>query len=159
MPEVIDMSLGKLAYCPRTTLPVLILESADGSCFLPVFVSYPEWGLLTHPSAPGPWLEPALWPVVEGFLEAFRAEVREVFVERRDSLFLSRITVGGALGQRVLTTRAGEGIALALRTGAPIRARRDQVLTRGEPPRPGGREEDDSLLQWVSGARPRDFSL
>lgn len=48
MSGLIEVSLKKLALCPRTSLPILILESLDGARFLPVWVTYPEWAVLAQ---------------------------------------------------------------------------------------------------------------
>ncbi len=69
----IEVSLKKLALCPRTSLPILILESLDGARFLPVWVTYPEWAVFAQQPMQEVALEPAFWPIVVGLLRAGKA--------------------------------------------------------------------------------------
>jgi hypothetical protein len=130
MSEWIEMGCKKMGYCSQTALPVLILESRDQCHFLPVFVTYPEWTLLSCPGYPDLTMEAALWPVVDGLLEALESKVTEVRVRREGTTFFGNLVIDGFLGERVLETRAGEAIAVALRTSAPIYVWREQAVER-----------------------------
>ena len=132
MLERIEMACKKMGYCSKTALPVLILVSRDQSHFLPVFVSYPEWTLLSGPGHSDWTMDAALWPVVDGLLGALQAKVTEVWVHRDETTFSGHVVIDGFLGERVLDTRAGEAVAVALRTGAPIYVEREQAIERSE---------------------------
>ncbi len=152
MSDLVEMTLKKLTYCPRTYLPILILESVDGSSFMPVLVSYPEWELLTHKDFGNLWYGPALWPLVKGLLVAFQADIREITIEQEETRFAGQIVIDSVYGMRIVNTRAGEAIAVAERCGAPIRMRCDRLLKRGSHPDPQCGEGDPERFGCLAGA-------
>ena len=127
----IEVFLKKLSFYPRTSLPILILESLDGARFLPEWVTYPEWTVLAQQPMQEVALEPAFWPIAVGLLRAGAASVRDVSIEREGSRYIAWLTIEDVQGERKLKTRAGEAIAPAGKANAPIRARVDQLVVRG----------------------------
>ena len=158
MSGLIEVSLKKLALCPRTSLPILILESLDGARFLPVWVTYPEWAVLAQQPMQEVAQEPAFWPIVVGLLRTGEASVRDVSIEREGSRYAAWITIEDVQGERKLKTRAGEAIALAGKANAPIHARVDQLVVK-ECDIPVGTDGDGrEWSDWLKQVRPEDFS-
>ena len=103
--------------------PIVLLKTADGNKFLPIWIGHPEAAAilmkLQGASTPRPMTHDLVTEVL-GQLEA--KIVRIAVTELRENTFYAMITVAIDGSEIELDSRPSDAIALAVRSGAPIYA-------------------------------------
>ncbi len=108
--------------------PIVLLKTADGSKFLPIWIGHPEAAAilmkLQGSSAPRPMTHDLLTDIL-GRLQA--QVVRITVTELRENTFYAAITVLQDGSEIEVDSRPSDAIALAVRADAPIYAA-DEVI-------------------------------
>ena len=101
--------------------PIVLLKTADGNKFLPIWIGHPEAAAilmkLQGASTPRPMTHDLLTDML-GQLEA--RVIRITVTELRDSTFYASITIQQDGSEVEIDSRPSDAIALAIRADAPI---------------------------------------
>ena len=108
--------------------PIVLLKTADGNKFLPIWIGHPEAAaiLMKLQSASTP--RPMTHDLVTDMLDQLGAQVTRITVtELRENTFYAQITVQQDGSEVDIDSRPSDAIALAIRSDAPIFAA-DEVI-------------------------------
>ena len=108
--------------------PIVLLRTADGNKFLPIWIGHPEAAaiLMKLQSATTP--RPMTHDLVTDMLDQLGAQVVRITVtELRENTFYAQITVQQDGSEVEIDSRPSDAIALAIRADAPIFAA-DEVI-------------------------------
>ncbi|HSL63624.1 MAG TPA: bifunctional nuclease family protein [Gaiellaceae bacterium] len=108
--------------------PIVLLKTADGNKFLPIWIGHPEAAAilmkLQNASTPRPMTHDLFTDVLSQ-LDA--RVVRVTVTELRESTFFAQITVQQDGSEIEIDSRPSDAIALAIRVDAPIFAADDVI--------------------------------
>ena len=108
--------------------PIVLLKTAEGNKFLPIWIGHPEAAaiLMKLQSASTP--RPMTHDLVTDMLDQLGAQVTRITVtELRENTFYAQITVQQDGSEVDIDSRPSDAIALAIRSDAPIFAA-DEVI-------------------------------
>jgi uncharacterized protein len=108
--------------------PIVLLKTADGNRFLPIWIGHPEAAaILTKLQSQAP-PRPMTHDLLSDLLEQLEAQVVRITVtELRENTFYAQITVQQDGREIEVDSRPSDAIALAIRAEAPIFAA-DRVI-------------------------------
>lgn len=158
---MVEMSIYGVSFDLVGKQPIVLLRTADGSRYLPIWVGHPEAAAilmkLQEKTAPRPLTHDLLLNVL-GVLDA---EVLRVTVtELRNNTFHATITLRHDGAEIEVDSRSSDALALAIRAGAPIYAS-DEVVAESaiEFDENGQSEEDmvDEFKQFLDSVSADDF--
>ena len=108
--------------------PIVLLKTADGNRFLPIWIGHPEAAAILMKLQNASTPRPMTHDLVADILTQLDVEVTRITVtELRENTFFARITVQQNGSEFEVDSRPSDAIALAVRTDAPIFAA-DQVI-------------------------------
>ena len=108
--------------------PIVLLKTADGNRFLPIWIGHPEAAAILMKLQGASTPRPMTHDLVADMLEQLDAHVVRITVtELRDSTFYASITVQQNGSEIEIDSRPSDAIALAVRAGARIFAA-DEVI-------------------------------
>ncbi|MBV8259052.1 MAG: bifunctional nuclease family protein [Actinobacteria bacterium] len=108
--------------------PIVLLKTADGNKFLPIWIGHPEAAaiLMKLQSQPAP--RPMTHDMMSDMLDQLGAQIARITVtELRENTFYAQITVVQDGQEIEVDSRPSDAIALAIRAEAPIFAA-DRVI-------------------------------
>src|SRR6476619_3928396 len=112
--------------------PIVLLKTADGNTFLPIWIGHPEAAAILMNLQGTEPPRPMTHDLATSIIASLDAEVRQVTVtELRDSTFYALITLVRNGTEIQLDARTSDAIALALRTDAKIYAADDVIEETG----------------------------
>jgi len=158
---MVEMSIYGVSFDLVGKQPIVLLRTADGSRYLPIWVGHPEAAAilmkLQEKTAPRPLTHDLLLNVL-GVLDA---EVLRVTVtELRNNTFHAAITLRHDGTEIEVDSRSSDALALAIRAGVPIYAS-DEVVAESaiEFDETGQSEEDmvHEFKQFLDSVSADDF--
>ena len=143
--------------------PIVLLKTADGNKFLPIWIGHPEAAAilmkLQGATTPRPMTHDLVTEIL-GQLEA--TVVRIAVTELRDNTFYAQITVQMNGTEIDVDSRPSDAIALAIRADAPIFAADDVIEESAiefEGEEVNEEEMVDEFKQFLDNATPDEFAL
>ena len=101
--------------------PIVLLKTADGNKFLPIWIGHPEAAAILMKLQGASTPRPMTHDLVTDILSQLDAQVVRITVtELRDSTFYAQITVAQDGSEIEIDSRPSDAIALAIRAEAPI---------------------------------------
>jgi uncharacterized protein len=101
--------------------PIVLLKTADGNKFLPIWIGHPEAAAILMKLQGASTPRPLTHDLVADILEQLDAEVTKITVtELRDNTFYASITVQQNGSEIEIDSRPSDAIAIAVRSDAPI---------------------------------------
>lgn len=101
--------------------PIVLLKTADGNKFLPIWIGHPEAAAILMKLQSQVPPRPMTHDLLSDMLEQLGAQVIRITVtELRENTFYAQITVAQDGGEIEIDSRPSDAIALAIRTEAPI---------------------------------------
>jgi uncharacterized protein len=101
--------------------PIVLLKTADGNKFLPIWIGHPEAAAILMKLQGASTPRPMTHDLVTEMLSQLDAQVVRITVtELRDSTFYAQITVAQDGSEIEIDSRPSDAIALAIRAEAPI---------------------------------------
>ncbi|MBD0330358.1 MAG: bifunctional nuclease family protein [Thermoleophilia bacterium] len=101
--------------------PIVLLKTADGNKFLPIWIGHPEAAAILMKLQGASTPRPMTHDLVADILAQLEAQVVRIAVtELRDNTFYAEITVQQDGSEIQIDSRPSDAIALALRADAPI---------------------------------------
>ena len=139
--------------------PIVLLKTADGNKFLPIWIGHPEAAaILMKLQGPAP-PRPMTHDLLADMLEQLDAEIIRVTVtELRESTFYASITVQQNGTEYEIDSRPSDAIALALRAEAPIFAA-DDVIEESGIEFENEEEVVDEFKKFLDQVSPDEFAL
>ena len=103
--------------------PIVLLKTADGNRFLPIWIGHPEAAAILMKLQGATTPRPMTHDLVADILAQLDAHVVRITVtELRESTFYAQITVQQDGSEVEIDSRPSDAIALAIRSDAPIYA-------------------------------------
>ncbi len=130
--------------------PIVLLKTADGNRFLPIWIGHPEAAaiLMKLQSASTP--RPMTHDLFSDTLDQLGAQVTRITVtELRENTFYAQITVQLDGSEIEVDSRPSDAIALAIRSEAPIYAA-DDVIEESAIEFEGEEVDEEELEQEVT---------
>jgi len=135
--------------------PIVLLKTADGNKFLPIWIGHPEAAAILMKLQSQAPPRPMTHDLVSDMLEQLGAQiVRITFTELRENTFYAQITVQQDGSEIEIDSRPSDAIALAIRAEAPIFAA-DRVIEESAIEFEGDEIDQDRLYEEV--AKFRNF--
>src|SRR4029077_2311938 len=108
--------------------PIVLLKTADGNRFLPIWIGHPEAAAILMKLQGASTPRPMTHDLVTDMLEQLDAQVIRITVtELKESTFYASITVQQNGSEVEIDSRPSDAIALAVRAEAPIFAADDVI--------------------------------
>jgi hypothetical protein len=108
--------------------PIVLLKTADGNKFLPIWIGHPEAAAILMKLQSQAPPRPMTHDLLSDMLEQLGAQITRITVtELRENTFYAQITLQQDGGEIEIDSRPSDAIALAIRAEAPIFAA-DRVI-------------------------------
>ena len=139
--------------------PIVLLKTADGNKFLPIWIGHPEAAAILVKLQNATTPRPMTHDLVADMLGQLEAEVVSIAVtELRESTFYARITLLLNGSEIEIDSRPSDAIALAVRAGAKIYAADDVIEESGiEFEGEGGENEEIAGVTPLADLDPDEF--
>jgi uncharacterized protein len=136
--------------------PIVLLKTADGSQFLPIWIGHAEAAAILMKLQGSTPVRPLTHDLLSSILGQLEAEVVRITVtELRDSTFYASITLRQNGQELEIDSRPSDAIALAVRVEAKIFAT-DEVIEESAIEFEGDDEENERRIARVSGLADLD---
>lgn len=138
-----------------TNQPIVLLRERDGDRYLPIWVGAAEAAAIAYAQQGVVPPRPLTHDLLCSVIETLGRSVREVrIVELKDGIFHAALIFDN--GQQV-SSRTSDGIAVALRTGAPIRAVESLMEEAGIMVADDEDEEVEKFREFLDQVSAEDF--
>jgi uncharacterized protein len=142
--------------------PIVLLKTADGNKFLPIWIGHPEAAAILMKLQGASTPRPMTHDLVTDLLEKLEARVTRIAVtELRENTFYAVVTVAIDGSEIEIDSRPSDAIALAVRSDAPIFAD-DSVIEESaiEFEHEDVNEEEvvEEFKKFLDEVKPDDFS-
>ena len=142
--------------------PIVLLKTADGHKFLPIWIGHPEAAAILMKLQGASTPRPMTHDLVTDMLEKLEARVTRIAVtELRENTFYAVVTVAVDGSEIEIDSRPSDAIALAVRSDAPIFAD-DSVIEESaiEFEHEDVNEEEvvEEFKKFLDEVKPEDFS-
>jgi hypothetical protein len=146
--------------------PIVLLKTADGNKFLPIWIGHPEAAAILMKLQSQAPPRPMTHDLLSDMLEQLGAQIIRITVtELRENTFYAQITLQQDGGEIEIDSRPSDAIALAIRAEAPIFAA-DRVIEESAIEFEGEEIDQDRLDEEVAKFRnfldevtPGDFAV
>jgi bifunctional DNase/RNase len=144
----VEVSVKGVLPDPSTESQIVLLEEEGTERTLPIWVGMMEGNAIrvaVERTAPP---RPLTHDLFQHLLDRLRAKIKRVAVlDVKDSTFYAAIYLDVGGREVVLDARPSDAIALAVRAGVPIYARRDLLAS----------SESERVQAWLEDLKPTDF--
>lgn len=141
--------------------PIVLLKTADGNKFLPIWIGHPEAAAILIRMQGAKLPRPMTHDLLMNVIDTFEAEVIRITVtELRDSTFYALLTLNQSGREIDIDSRPSDALALAVRTDAPIFASSELLDENGIEFEQGVDDTEeiiDSFRSFLDSVTPEDF--
>ena len=142
--------------------PIVLLKTADGNKFLPIWIGHPEAAAILMKLQGAATPRPMSHDLFTDILSQLEARVVKIAVtELRENTFYALITVAIDGTEIEIDSRPSDAIALAVRSGAPIFAAEaviEESAIEFEQEDVNEEEVVEEFKKFLDEVRPEDFS-
>src|SRR2546427_1413492 len=143
--------------------PIVLLKTADGNKFLPIWIGHPEAAAILMKLQSQAPPRPMTHDLVTDMLDQLGAQVIRITVtELRENTFYAQITVQQDGSEIEIDSRPSDAIALAIRADAPIFAA-DRVIEESAIEFEGEEVTEEQLVsefkQFLENVSPDEFAV
>ena len=143
--------------------PIVLLKTADGNKFLPIWIGHPEAAAILMKLRGATAPRPMTHDLVTDMLAQLDAQVVRITVtELRDSTFYAQITVAQDGSEIEIDSRPSDAIALAIRAEAPIFVA-DRVIEESAIEFEGEEVNEEEIVsefkQFLENVSPDEFAV
>jgi uncharacterized protein len=143
--------------------PIVLLKTADGNKFLPIWIGHPEAAAILMKLQGATTPRPMTHDLVTDILSQLDAQVVRITVtELRDSTFYAQITVAQDGSEIEIDSRPSDAIALAIRAEAPIFVA-DRVIEESAIEFEGEEVNEEEIVsefkQFLENVSPDEFAV
>jgi bifunctional DNase/RNase len=155
--------VGVRVEIPANTPMVLLQEQEGDQRLLPIYIGSPEASAIHYAlegiDPPRP-LTHDLFTSVVGLLDGSLERV--LITEVRDHTYYAELHLSTPGGEKIISSRPSDAIALAVRSETPIFASDDLLDEVGQVPEPPAEEEDEEIIDefkdFIDNVSPDDFA-
>ena len=123
-----EMVIYGVSFDLGSKQPIVLLKTADGNRFLPIWIGHPEAAAILMKLQGASTPRPMTHDLVTDMLEQLDAQVIRITVtELKESTFYASITVQQNGSEVEIDSRSSDAIAVAVRAQAPIFAADDVI--------------------------------
>src|SRR5437870_12924745 len=143
--------------------PIVLLKTADGNKFLPIWIGHPEAAAILMKLQGATTPRPMTHDLVTDMLDQLEAQVVRITVtELKESTFYASITVQQNGSEVDIDSRPSDAIALAVRAEAPIFAA-DDVIEESAIEFEGEEVDEDQIVdefkRFLDNVSPEEFAV
>ena len=143
--------------------PIVLLKTADGNRFLPIWIGHPEAAAILMKLQGASTPRPMTHDLVTEILSQLDAQVVRITVtELRENTFFAEITVQQDGSEIQIDSRPSDAIALAVRTQAPIFAAEDVIEESAIEFEHEGEQDTEEVVdkfkEFLDNVSPEDFA-
>ncbi len=142
--------------------PIVLLKTADGNKFLPIWIGHPEAAAILMKLQGAATPRPLTHDLFTDILSQLEARVVRIAVtELRENTFYALITVAVDGSEIEIDSRPSDAIALAVRSGAPIFAAEaviEESAIEFEHEDVNQEEVIEEFKKFLDEVKPEDFS-
>jgi bifunctional DNase/RNase len=142
--------------------PIVLLKTADGNKFLPIWIGHPEAAAILMKLQSQAPPRPMTHDLLSDMLEQLGAQVIRITVtELRENTFYASITLSINGREVEIDSRPSDALALAVRSGAPIFAAEDVIAESAiefEHEVEDTEEVVDKFKEFLDHVTPEDFA-
>lgn len=156
-----QMKVDKLGIDLLTHDPVVILKDPSGSHYLPILIGPFEATAIALALEGAPVPRPLSHDLMRSILETLGGKLQQVIVhDIRDATFFAKLVVVRDGATLEIDARPSDGIALALRAGAPIYVSDKIVLEETVGDKPPENDDGDVMRfkKFLDDLKPSDFN-
>lgn len=146
-----------------SNIPIVMLREVNGERrVLPIFIGLPEANAIHLALEGREPARPLTHDLTVNLLGELGARLERVVITSIDQgTFYADLHLATANGNRVVSARPSDGVALAVRVGAPIHAA-EEVLDEAAAPLVDDEPESDEVVEqfreFIEGVNPEDFA-
>ena len=123
-----EMVIYGVSFDLGSKQPIVLLRTADGNRFLPIWIGHPEAAAILMKLQGATTPRPMTHDLVTDMLDQLEAQVVRITVtELKESTFYATITLSINGRDVEIDSRPSDALALAVRAGAPIFAAEDVI--------------------------------
>lgn len=146
----IEMRIQGLMIDPITTMPLLVLRDPKTDAKLPIWVAVFEANAIATELERVKTPRPMTHDLLKNVLTELGGRLNRVIVtDLQDNIFYAMLEVETAAGQKAIDARPSDAIALALRCGAPIFARKEVIEAAQSIDLTQGHQDSERMRQWL----------
>ncbi|HQL31140.1 MAG TPA: bifunctional nuclease family protein [Thermoanaerobaculales bacterium] len=151
----VKMTVRALVMDPVSNMPVVILQNADESQFLPIWIGVCEANAISLVLEGVPTPRPMTHDLIRDLLGATGFAVDHVFIHSlADSVFLASIHLVNAAGDsREVDARPSDALALALRTRSDVVVDPEVLIQAAG----AEQSQDEAIRSILERLRPEDL--
>ena len=143
--------------------PIVLLKTADGNKFLPIWIGHPEAAAILMKLQSQTSVRPMTHDLVSEMLEQLGASISRITVtELRENTFYAQITVTQDGQEIEVDSRPSDAIALAIRAEAPIFVA-DRVIEESAIEFEGEEVNEEEIVsefkQFLENVSPDEFAV
>ena len=157
-----EMVIYGVSFDLGSKQPIVLLKTADGNRFLPIWIGHPEAAAILMKLQGASTPRPMTHDLVTDMLEQLDAQVIRITVtELKESTFYASITVQQNGSEVEIDSRPSDAIALAVRAEAPIFAAEDVIAESAiefEHEVEDTEEVVDKFKEFLDDVTPEDFA-
>src|SRR5438067_1381538 len=158
-----EMVIYGVSFDLGSKQPIVLLKTADGNRFLPIWIGHPEAAAILMKLQGASTPRPLTHDLVANMLEELDAHVVRITVtELRESTFYASITVQQNGSELEIDSRPSDAIALAVRAEAPIFAADDVIEESAiefEGEEVNEEEIVDEFRRFLENVSPEEFAV
>ena len=143
--------------------PIVLLKTADGNKFLPIWIGHPEAAAILMKLQGASTRRPMTHDLVTAMLGELDAQVVRITVtELKENTFYASITVQQNGSEIEIDSRPSDAIALAVRADAPIFAAEEVIEESAiefEGEEPNDEEVVDEFRKFLDDVSPDQFAV
>src|ERR671939_642249 len=160
---MIEMVIYGVSFDLVGKQPIVLLKTADGNKFLPIWIGHPEAAAILMKLQGASTPRPMTHDLVTDMLEQLDAQVTRICVtELRENTFYAQITVQLDGSEIEVDSRPSDAIALAVRADAPIFAA-DRVIEESAIEFEGEEVNQEEIVsefkQFLENVSPDEFAV
>jgi len=161
-PAMREMTLYGVSFEPIGKQPIVLLKTADGNKFLPIWIGHPEAAAILMKLQGASTPRPMTHDLFTDMLAQLDARVVRIAVtELRDNTFYALVTLAVNGSEIEIDSRPSDAIALAVRADAPIFAA-ESVIEESAIEFEGEEVNEEQVVeefkQFLDEVKPEDFS-
>jgi uncharacterized protein len=163
MAPVQEMVIYGVSFDMVGKQPIVLLKTADGNRFLPIWIGHPEAAAILMKLQGASTPRPMTHDLVTEILSQLDAQVVRITVtELRENTFFAEITVQQDGSEIQIDSRPSDAIALAIRAEAPIFAA-DDVIEESAIEFEGEDVDEEQIVaefkSFLENVTPEDFTI
>jgi bifunctional DNase/RNase len=157
-----EMVVYGVSYDVASRQPIVLLKSAEGNRFLPIWIGQPEAAAILMKLQDATFPRPMTHDLFTNVLGTLTAKLERVLVtELKENTFYAVIRLKTKDEEIDVDSRPSDAIALAVRSDAPIFAASDLLETNGIELEAEIEDEEDIVSEFrdfLDKVSPEDFS-